>query len=79
MTVFSNMSDPDIMLTIRAYTLLKMSLENGIQRIPNGNEEGIDDLIDKITEENKQQLAEINRLDELTNSLINEWQKRGNS
>ena len=69
MTTFSMMSDPDILLTIKAYSRLKISHEYIIKEF---EDDGMpeDSLLPM--------LEQIKRLDELNESLLNEWQKRGN-
>lgn len=70
MTTFSNLSNPDIILTIHAYVNLKKQLKAKLE---------IQEPYHIFDEENKMLIQQIARLDHLVDSLINEWEKRGNS
>lgn len=61
------MSDPDILLTIKAYSRLKQRNIDNLVKLPSVSKE----VEKKIEDEN-------NRLDELNDQLVAEWERRGN-
>ena len=64
------MSNPDIMLTIKAYTMLKIKYQNQLHAMENKPKEP-DVVIDLQ--------KSIERLEELTTAMENEWCERGNA
>ena len=70
-TTLSNMSDPDILLTIQAYTFMKVKLNERLILIQE-HDDYLKDNIDNCR-------IKIARIDQLVNALLNEWTKRENS
>ncbi|MEI7723451.1 MAG: hypothetical protein WCK09_00245 [Bacteroidota bacterium] len=69
-TTFSNMSDPDILLSVQAYTIMKLDLENKL--LLYGDRP-------KYLDESESAKNKIARLNQLVDALQNEWTKRDNS
>lgn len=69
-TTFSNMSNPDILLSIQAYTYMKLKLTDRLIIIG--------DAV-TITEERETIHIKISRINELVDALVNEYAKRDNT
>ena len=70
-TTFSNMSSPDLMITIQAYAYMKNKINERLMIIQTYNFGG-----KKIIEEIESLKLKLSRLNELAEALITEYDKR---